>query len=68
MLQLDTPARKHRTAARTPLYVGPRTAAAAAAPAATAPATPAPAAPAAIDIVDQWGAHSFPASDPPANW
>jgi hypothetical protein len=20
------------------------------------------------DIVDQWGMHSFPASDPPANW
>jgi hypothetical protein len=20
------------------------------------------------DIVDQWGADSFPASDPPANW
>jgi hypothetical protein len=20
------------------------------------------------DIVDQWGAESFPASDPPANW
>ncbi|HET7071912.1 MAG TPA: hypothetical protein VFI40_13890 [Nocardioides sp.] len=20
------------------------------------------------DIVDQWGAQSFPASDPPANW
>jgi len=21
-----------------------------------------------IDIVDHWGMHSFPASDPPANW
>ena len=21
-----------------------------------------------VDIVDQWGEHSFPASDPPANW
>lgn len=20
------------------------------------------------DLVDQWGAQSFPASDPPANW
>jgi hypothetical protein len=20
------------------------------------------------DLVDQWGMHSFPASDPPANW
>jgi hypothetical protein len=20
------------------------------------------------DLVDQWGAESFPASDPPANW
>jgi hypothetical protein len=21
-----------------------------------------------VDVVDQWGIHSFPASDPPANW
>ena len=29
--------------------------------ASTAPVLP-------IDIVDHWGMHSFPASDPPANW
>jgi hypothetical protein len=23
---------------------------------------------AALDIVEMWGLHSFPASDPPANW
>jgi hypothetical protein len=22
----------------------------------------------AVDIIDQWGMDSFPASDPPANW
>ena len=27
------------------------------------PATPPP-----VDIIDQWGMDSFPASDPPANW
>jgi hypothetical protein len=24
--------------------------------------------PQAVDVVDLWGLHSFPASDPPANW
>lgn len=24
--------------------------------------------PPAVDIIDQWGMDSFPASDPPANW
>ncbi|WP_159079413.1 hypothetical protein [Plantactinospora sp. BC1] len=34
-----------------------------------APVTPAPVAPGGpVDIVDQWGEQSFPASDPPANW
>ena len=56
MLQLDTPARDHRPAARTALSAGFGTAA------------NVPAATVAVDIVDQWGAHSFPASDPPANW
>ena len=23
---------------------------------------------ASLDVVDRWGIHSFPASDPPANW
>jgi hypothetical protein len=29
---------------------------------------PGPAAAPLVDVVDQWGMHSFPASDPPANW
>ncbi len=33
-----------------------------------ADATEAPAWDSTWDIVDQWGAQSFPASDPPANW
>jgi hypothetical protein len=24
--------------------------------------------PAVVDVVEQWGHQSFPASDPPANW
>ena len=33
-----------------------------------ADATEAPAWDSTWDLVDQWGAQSFPASDPPANW
>ncbi len=38
------------------------------APAAEPDATEVPDWDVAWDLVDQWGAQSFPASDPPANW
>lgn len=36
--------------------------------AATGPMARRPVAPPAVDIIDQWGMDSFPASDPPSNW